>query len=115
MAAYRGAQYTGVEAANISDESSTSPNAARPSSTDFRCDVDLVLEEKVTSTRMAKFRKAYVDFDSDISVEHEVVAEKIMGLKRHRVEQKIGSAFVERGIYPVKQYFATERREHGKI
>ena len=109
FAVYRQAMFTGVQAMDYNHVSSTSPNRARPTSVEFRIDCDLCIRKVVPAAKMAKFKAAYCFYDSDNPIEHEVVADHVMGPKRHRIEQRLGALFILKGIWPIKQYFSSVR------
>ena len=111
MAAYRDCQGTTLGAVKYSDGSGGSRNPAKPTMTDFKCDVDRVLKKCVKQP--VRFRLAYVEFDSDDPIEREVYAEKVMGPTRHNLEQGIGAEFIRRHISPTrgkKGYFTSVRK-----
>jgi len=83
---------------------------AEPTAIDFRCDVMKAIESKIsTETLLIKFHIAYLNFDSVDYIEREMHAHKVIGERRHRLEQRIGAEFIRRGIYPTRNYFYFER------
>lgn len=106
-----------VGAVNISSGGKSSPNFVRPVPTEFRCDVEKVIEKCVTTPGdMERFEMAYVRYDSDNPIEMEVRAQAIMGSMRHGLEQGIGALFIDRGIYPIAgSYFLTVRQPRGRV
>jgi hypothetical protein len=91
----------------LSNPSPTSPNPAKPSSIEFRCEVDLAVKSKLKGATLARFRAAYVLYDSDDSIEREMYAHKILGNRRHSIEQRIGAEFMRRKLD--KGYFHVVR------
>ena len=94
-------------------------NPVQPSLTDFRCDVDKVINKccprKVDKLR---FRLAYIGFDSPDPIEMERYADKVMGGGRHNLEQGMGAEFVKRGIFPMYGrggYFRSIRQPRGAV
>ena len=122
LAAYRNARdYTGgLGAISISDLGKPAKNLAKPSLTDFRCDVEQVLN-KVLKTAQIKtdFLSAYIYFDSEDVIEMEMNAQNILGDMRHGLEQGLGALFIKKGIHPQYGkggYFKSIRRpkNHGQ-
>ena len=91
MAVYRASQFTGIQATDYRHKSATTPNRATPTSVEFRIDCDICIRKKVPAGRMARFKAAYCYYDSENPIESEIVAEKVMGLKRHRIEQRLAA------------------------
>jgi hypothetical protein len=92
----------------------TSPNPTKPSVIDYRADVMKAVSAKLPKdVPLSKFLAAYVLYDSEDSIERELHAQKVIGDRRHSVEQRLGEEFIRRGIFPVqgKGYFYTLRRK----
>lgn len=91
------------------------PNPARPSPTDFRCDVDRAIKKIVPVRWREMFRAVYIQLEGDTAIQHEMLADKMIGGARHSFEQRLGEQFVQRKLYPVqgKGYFHTIRRAEG--
>jgi len=90
-----------------------SKNPAKPTPLDFKSDVELVIKAKLPKfVTLREFEKTYVQYDSEDEIEREVYAQKLLGDKRHSVEQRLGEEFVRRGIFPVqgKGYFHCLRK-----
>ena len=81
---------------------STTPNPAKPSPTDFICDVENQIKI------VMKTKKELTDF----------METYIMGMGREgttRIEQRIGQLFISREIWPIARYFKTIRRKQTKV
>jgi hypothetical protein len=84
--------------------SGTSPNPARPSASDFICDVE----------------KAIMFVVQDQIILAKVIATYIMGKEllrksqKYNYEQRIGNIFRVRSIWPRRKYFTTQRKGHEK-
>ena len=120
LEAYRDAKDAGgIGAIAMGDRGKGVSNPARPSLTDFRCDVSKVVNKCVTNPiDRLRFQLAYIEFDSESSIECEMFAEKIIGSSRHGLEQGCGAEFIKRGIYPLHGnhgYFHTLRQPRGKV
>ena len=116
LRAFRDARHVqvGVSAVNIGGGGKGTANPCRPSLIDFRADVELVFRKifKI-ETAWRAFEAAYLDFDSEDSIEMEVHAQKILGDARHNLEQGLGNEFLNRGIHPTHGkggYFRTIRK-----
>lgn len=114
LAAYRNAKdFTGgLGAISISDAGKPAKNLAKPSLTDFRCDVERVFN-KILKQNRSLFFTAYVYFDSEDSIEMEIHAQNLLGDLRHGLEQGMGAEFIKRGISPQygkRGYFNSIRR-----
>jgi hypothetical protein len=115
MAAYRDSQFAPMSAIQYGDNAGGTRYAARPTLTDFKCDVERVIKKCVTDELF--FRTAYVLFTPEDVIEREVYADKIIGAGRHNLEQGMGAEFIRRHIYPTKGkggYFNTVRRPHAE-
>jgi hypothetical protein len=121
MSAYRDAKDVtgGVGSTAISDCSGGTPNPAKPSLADFRCDVERVIHKCVSAGGlMARFTSTYIMFDSDNPIDIERFADKVIGSGRHNLEQGIGAEFIKRGIYPLhgkRGYFHAIRMPRGIV
>jgi hypothetical protein len=109
MACYKTSQFTGIEATDYAKNSSLPSTPAiyrgKPTTQDFRIDVSLVFRKVVPPEMLSRFESAYLCYDSDDPIENEVVADKLLGKRRHLWEQKCGAEFLIRGIYPAVRYF----------
>lgn len=98
-----------------SGEGSTS--TAAPRRGDFMADFELTIRPHLEKKKVpfSKFFAAY-SFDSIDAIEREVYAQRVLGNIRHSLEQRIGDAFLARGLAPTKSYFKTVRhsRKAGK-
>lgn len=87
------------------------PNPARPSVVDFRADVMKAVTARLPKdVHLSGFLAAYVLYDSEDAIEREVHAQKILGDRRHSVEQRVGEEFVKRAIYPTAGYFRSTKQ-----
>lgn len=106
-----------VSAANMEKSGAGgSPNPARPTPLDFRCDVEKVIKKIVPLKHISRFIVAYVIFEADTEIMQERLADKILGGIRHSFEQRMGEQFHKRKIFPVqgRGYFHCIRRSEGK-
>lgn len=113
MQAYRDSQVAPLSAIQYGDSSGGTRYAAKPTLTDFKCDVERCIAKCAENLRL--FSIAYVWFDSEDPIEREVYADHVVGEGRHSLEQGLGALFIKRGIYPTKGkggYFHTIRRQH---
>lgn len=110
MSAYRNLMVITVSAVNVNGGSKGSTNPAKPTPTDFRCDVERAVKLRLKGATEAQFLKAYIEFDSEDSIEQEVHAQKVIGSKRHSIEQRLGAEFLRRKLYPIQNgYFRSIR------
>lgn len=60
---------------------------------------------------LRRFHRAYTLYDSEDVIDIEKHAQKVLGDRRHSVEQRVGAEFIRRKIYPVqgKGYFYAVR------
>ena len=121
MAAYRDAKDVtgGMGAVAITDAGGGTPNPAKPSLTDFRCDVERVIYKCVKAGGlMARFAAVYIMFDSENPIDTERLADQVIGSGRHNLEQGLGAEFLKRGIYPLngkRGYFHSIRQPRGIV
>lgn len=101
MQAYRDSQIAPLSAIQYGDSSSGTRYEAKPTLTDFKCDVERVIA-KCVKTEKINFLKAYVWFDSEDAIEREIHADQIIGEGRHNLEQGMGAEFIRRHIHPTK-------------
>lgn len=112
MQAYRDSQIAPVSAIQYGDGSGGTRYEAKPTLTDFKCDVERVIKKCVTD--LSLFSIAYVYFDAEDPIEREVYADKVIGAGRHNLEQGMGAEFIRRKLHPTKGkggYFHVIRRE----
>lgn len=89
---------------NNFEEGQATANPARPSSSDFFCDVERTIEEVITDKTMLKrFIITYIhgDVDSTEALPKSVCQE---------LQQRIGKLFRAYKISPVSEYFKTVRK-----
>jgi len=119
MACYRQAQDTGLGTASITGGGKGVSNPVRPSLTDFRCDVEKIINRVVTAQDLVvRFRACYINFDSENPIDNERYADKVIGSGRHAIEQGIGNLFIRNGIFPLYSkggYFTTIRQPRGIV
>lgn len=110
MAHFRKVLETTIGAAKLPGSGRSSPNPMKPSVVDFRADVVKALAARIPKdVSVNKFFDAYVYYDSEDAIEREQHAQKILGDRRHSVEQRVGAEFVLRGIHPCTAYFTSVR------
>src|SRR5216683_1170566 len=94
MQAYRDSQIAPLSAIQYDEGSTGTRYAAKPTLTDFKCDVERVIKKCVKNRQI--FFIAYVFFDSEDLIEREVYADKMIGEGRHLLEQGMGALFIKR-------------------
>ena len=112
LQAYRDCQVAPLSAIQYGEASGATRYEAKPTLTDFKCDVERVIKKCVTDR--LNFFKAYVWFDSEDAIVREMHADHVIGEGRHNLEQGIGAEFIKRKIYPTKGkggYFHVVRKE----
>lgn len=116
---YRSAHDSGIGAASISGEGKGSSNPIKPSLTDFRVDVERVINRCVTAQdAVVRFRASYINYDSEYQIDIERYADKVIGAGRHGLEQGIGALFLKQGLYPLYGrggYFNCIRQPRGSV
>lgn len=88
-------------------------NPAKPTPVEFWADVFLAIRAACPADiDMQKFHLAYTLYDSEDAIEREKHAHKILGDRRHSVEQRVGAEFIRRKIHPVQGtgYFYAPRQ-----
>lgn len=105
-----------IGALNMEKSGGGTPNPAKPSILDFRCDVEKVIKKIVPQRHYARFLKAYIFVECTTDIEQEKWADKVLGGMRHSFEQRMGEVFNQRKIFPVqgRGYFHSIRRARGK-
>lgn len=82
------------------------PLVVRATASDFICDVELTARRVLSKEEYRFFKLLYLDKDKEIA--ELVVAKspdnKFNGLKQ-TVQEKLGFAFDDRGIYPLSKYY----------
>jgi hypothetical protein len=117
MDGYRASRGVALGAMQYSDSGGGTKYAAKPSPTDFRCDVDRVIKKMIEASFMHLFVAAYVEYDSDDPIEFEMHADKIIGEGRHNLEQEMGGEFIRRRLFPARGkggYFTAIRKWRDK-
>lgn len=116
MAHYRSLSGIGsISAMNMAAATKGSPNPARPTPLDFRCDVDKAIKKIVPLKWRQMFRAVYIRIEAETSIEQEMLADRMIGGARHSFEQRLGEQFNQKKIFPVqgRGYFHTIRRAEG--
>ncbi len=109
-----------VGAVNIQAQSGGKPaakNPAKPSMVDFWADVFLAIKVSVPrDIDLVKFHIAYTLYDSEDALDRELHAQKILGDRRHSVEQRLGAEFLRRKLHPTqgRGYFYAPRTQPRK-
>lgn len=91
---------------------------AKPTPVEFRADALRIIQKTLPkNVTLVEFMTAYLVYDSEDAIERGVHAEKILGARMHSVEQRMGAAFIETGIFPVmgKGYFYHLRIPRGAL
>lgn len=100
-----------LDMANIGSGGSRNP--AKPTTVEFWADAFLAIRAACPKdVDMVSFHLAYTLFDTEDAIEQEKHADRVIGGRRHSVEQRVGEEFVRRGIFPVQArgYFFCERK-----
>ena len=105
-----------ISAVNMAASAKGSVNPAKPTPLDFKADVDRVIKKIVPEKYRVKFAVVYILIEAPTALLQEMLADKIIGGARHSFEQRIGDAFIQRGIHPVQQrgYFHCIRKARKK-
>lgn len=88
-------------------------NPAKPTPVEFWADAFLAIRAAIPrDVAPVRFHLTYLLYDSEDKIEIEKHADKMLGGRRHSVEQRVGEEFIRRKIYPVqgRGYFYSERR-----
>jgi hypothetical protein len=91
------------------------PNLAKPTPLDFRCDVEKCVT-KIVKKKLVMFYRVYLKEEYE-PLEQERLADKCLGGVRHSYEQRLGEEFCKRRIYPVQGkggYFHTIKNRRKK-
>lgn len=119
MAFYRQAQSNGVGASVIDGSGKGTSNPVKPSLTDFRCDVEKIINHCVRAQDLVvRFRACYINYDSENPIDIERYADKVIGALRHGLEQGIGALFIRKGLHPLYGnggYFRSIRQPRGSV
>jgi hypothetical protein len=90
-----------------------SRNPAKPTTVEFWADAFIAIRAACPrDIDMVTFHLAYTLFDSEDAIEQEKHADRLLGGRRHSVEQRVGEEFLKRGLFPVmgRGYFFSERK-----
>lgn len=87
---------------------SSSSNAMKPNSSEFRCDVERTVQKLIPKQYLPWFWGAYI-FDSVNPLEREIFVQNMLGDRRHSWEQRLGAKFIELKLYPPAEYFIHRR------
>jgi hypothetical protein len=77
---------------------------AKPIPSEFRCDVERIVEALVALKYHPWFWAAYTTYDSPDDIEREKFAQRVLGDRRHSWEQRLGGKFIELGLHPPAKY-----------
>lgn len=107
LAAYRQSRsHNGLGSANLSaSKGATAQDPAKPNMSEFRADVETIVEALVAVKYHPWFWAAYSWFDGDDDLEREMFTQRLIGDRRHSWEQRLGGKFIEVGLFPPKKYF----------
>lgn len=103
-----GSMVGSIGAVQLGGSGGGSKDLVKPTPVDFRCDVSKAIKAKCPKDiSLVAFEEAYLEYDSEDAIEREMHAQKVLGNRRHSVEQRVGEEFIRRGIFPVqgKGYF----------
>lgn len=90
--------------------SPTLQNPVKPSSLEFWTDVVKAFRAaKPQAVPLYKFLAAYMLFDSESELERNTFASKMIGVRVHSCEQRVGAEFIRRGIWPLQKYLNPPR------
>ena len=105
MESYEQRKYRSMlSAQDAANDSHGTVNLARPSASDFVCDVEKAISSVVSDEAMlAKCIRTFL-----------LGKEELSKNQQNYYEQRIGSKFIGRGIWPKGDYFNTIRRGHEK-
>lgn len=111
LAKYRmSRKHNGLGAANLSaSKGATVLDPAKPNPSEFRADVEKIVEALVAVKYHQWFWAAYSWYDSDDVIERELFAQRMVGDRRHSWEQRLGGKFIEAGLFPTRKYFDHKR------
>src|ERR1035438_4219785 len=111
MEAYRKSRsHNGLGAASWSaSKGATARDPAKPNPSEFRADVENIVEALVAVKYHQWFWAAYSWFDSDEDIEREAFVQRLLGNRRHSWEQRLGAKFIELGLFPPTKYFQHTR------
>jgi len=119
MYAYRNAKDTGLGIPSLDGGGKGVSNPVRPSLTDFRVDVERVINKVITAQDLVvRFRACYINFDSENPIDNERYADKVIGSGRHAIEQGCGNLFIKNGLWPLHGkggYFHCIRQPRGIV
>lgn len=117
LRAFRDSHGNALGAMQYNDSSGVPRYEAKPTPTDFKCDVEKVISKCAKKwPGLKNFYLAYVVFDSDDTIEIEVHANRVIGEGRHGLEQGMGAEFIRRKLFPAqgkKGYFNAIRKWRG--
>lgn len=112
LAAYRNShrQLVGLGCVNLGHSGGHVPqDKAKPNFSDFRCEVERIVAKLVATKYLQLFWVAYTWYDSDIEIEREKFAQRVLGDRRHSWEQRLGAKFIELGLFPSALYMSHKR------
>lgn len=105
LEAYESMKYrSSISAMDDSKETRTAVNPAKPSNSDFVCDVEnTILSIVKTKELLTKIINAYI-----------MGSEELSKSRSNSYEQRIGHLFIIRSIWPINRYFIAVRRTNDK-
>lgn len=80
---------------------SSSPNRAKPNPSDFFCDVEHSINTVIEKNMLQKVLQQYI-----------IGIDVLDNDQKSWIEQRIGSIFRKRGLYPVHKYFTSIRKKN---
>lgn len=97
------------------DSSGGAPNPAKPTPLEFRCDVDRVIKKCLPGgAARTAFSMVYIMPRSDEQLDIEIAADRILGVRRHNLEEGMGAEFIRRKLYPTNRYFKSIRKPRNR-
>ena len=91
-------------------------NPVKPLPLDFWSDVLLAIRAVLPrGVSLSNFMLAYLLYDSEIEVERNKHAIRVLGGRAHSVEQRLGAEFVRRKIWPLGGYLNPPRPSRFKV
>ena len=82
---------------------------AKPTPSEFRCDVQLVIASVVAARYHPWFYAVYSWYENPDALAREMFAQRMLGDRRHSWEQRLGARFIKIGLYPTRTYFSHTR------
>jgi len=102
-------QHNGLGAASWSASKGATADPAKPNVSEFRADVEKIIEALVAVKYLPWFWAAYSWYDSEDAIERGMFAHLLLKGREHSYEQRLGARFVEVGLFPTMLYFNHKR------